>query len=257
MGHLQLSDYLLSENRGYLSHFDPDTVELPALLQPAREMALALPHTIPSGRVRSLLGRLPRLDLEEFCADAPLPERRVAMVHYSFMVQAYVWGEPEPPASLPSMLAVPIWQIANSIGQPPLLPYSGYVLDNWGRLDPDGPIDLANVFMIQPFLGGMDEAWFVLVHVAIEARAGRMLGAIPKLLEAAATRDLRTMDRLLEQIAGDWDAVNAIFDRMLPASGEVARAQILMPDGSPASAVVPRPELAEKARCGDSDSSSA
>ena len=60
MDHLQLSDYLLSAERGYLSHFDPDRVELPDLLQPARETALDLPHSIPSGRVRSLLGRLPR-----------------------------------------------------------------------------------------------------------------------------------------------------------------------------------------------------
>ncbi|MEM7288249.1 MAG: indoleamine 2,3-dioxygenase [Actinomycetota bacterium] len=214
MGHLQLSDYLMSAERGYLSHFDPDTVELPPLLGPAREAALALPHTIPTGRVRSLLGRLPRVDLTEFCADAPLEQRRIAMVHYSFMVQAYVWGEPEPPASLPSTLAVPIWQIAASIGQPPLLPYSSYVLDNWGRIDAAGPIDLANVFMIQPFLGGVDEAWFVLVHVAIEARAGRMMAAVPSLVEAAADHDSASLERQLERVARDWDAVNAIFDRM-------------------------------------------
>ena len=56
-----------------------------------------------------------------------------------------------------------------------MLPYSGYVLDNWGKLDDSKGIDLDNIYMIQNFLSGQDEAWFVLIHVAIEAKAGGVL----------------------------------------------------------------------------------
>ena len=46
-------------------------------------------------------------------AEPPAPDPddaqlRAAMVRYSFMVQAYVWGEPDAPTSLPAPLAVPM-----------------------------------------------------------------------------------------------------------------------------------------------------
>ena len=72
--------------------------------------------------------------LEEWAVEAPEEEVRTAMVHYSFLVQSYVWGEDTPPPHLPANLARPIVAIADRLGQAPLLPYSGYVLDNWYRL---------------------------------------------------------------------------------------------------------------------------
>ena len=209
-----IENYEVTRDRGFLSAFDPDQVAVPDSLQSARELALNLPQILPTGDVRRRLRELPLLDAERFCQDASDPQKRVAMVHYSFLVQSYVWGEPEAPARLPETLARPIWALAHALGQQPLLPYSGYVLDNWGRVDPDGPIDLSNTFMIQPFLGGQDEAWFVLIHVAIEARAGAMLAVLPGLAEGAAQRDADVVERALSTIAGTWGDLNAIFDRM-------------------------------------------
>ncbi len=209
-----LSAYDISAERGFLSSFDPEKVELPPELATVRDAAMTLPKTIPSGALRLHIERLPRLDLSDFCASASLAQRRVAMVHYSFLVQAYIWGEPEPPKHLPQCLAVPIWQLGQSIGQPPLLTYSSYVLDNWARIDPDGPIDLSNTHMLQPFLGGQDEAWFVLIHVAIEARAGDMLASIPGLVQACRDEDIAAIESGLAAMSAVWDDMNAIFGRM-------------------------------------------
>lgn len=211
---MALADYGMSSARGFLAAFDPETVTLPDLLQPARDAAMDLPHTLPVGRIRRRLEALPMIDLTDFCRDASDAEHRIAMVHYSFLAQAYVWGDPTPPTSLPAPIAAPIWKLAKTIGQKPLLPYSGYVLDNWGRLDPNGPIDLSNVYMIQPFLGGQDEAWFVLVHVAIEARAGEMLACFSALIRAADDGDNAAIEKHLNTVAAVWDDLNAIFDRM-------------------------------------------
>ena len=60
-------------------------------------------------------------------------------------------------AHLPANLGRPMCAIADRLGQAPLLPYSGYVLDNWYRLDKSGPITLDNIVMHQNFLGGADE----------------------------------------------------------------------------------------------------
>lgn len=210
----RLSDHDMTRERGFLCSYEAADIRLPSELDAAVEAATALPRTLLTGKVRSHLEQLPVLDLAVFCTEAAEPQIRSAMVRYSFMVQAYVWGERDPPSHLPAPLAVPIWALAKRLGQQPLLPYSAYVLDNWDRLDRAGPIALDNIFMIQNFLAGQDEAWFVLVHVAIEARAGEMLSLIPVLIDAADRGDAATVETALAQVNGVWDDVNAIFDRM-------------------------------------------
>ena len=211
---MKLADYGLSRDRGFLSSFNPPEVTLPHFLQPVRDMALALPRILPTGRVRAHLESLPELDLTDFIKTSNDAERRIAMLHYSFMVQAYVWGEPEAPKALPACLAVPIWQLGEAIGQPPLLPYSSYTLENWGRFDPDGPIDLSNLYTLQHFDGGLDEAWFILVHVAIEARAGELLDEATQLIDHLQEGDAARIEASLKAMSATWDDVNAIFDRM-------------------------------------------
>ena len=152
--------------------------------------------------------------MDAFLASASDAEISVAMVHYSFLVQAYVWGEDDPPKSLPANLAVPIDALAEKLGQAPLLPYSGYVLDNWYRLDKSAPISLDNIAMKQNFLGGMDENWFVLIHVAIEAEAGRALEIATELVAASDDGDEGKVEALLVEMNSVWDRINAHFDRM-------------------------------------------
>ena len=211
---LKLSDYRVTPERGFLCPYDATAVVLPSDLAAAVEAAASLPRTLVTGHVRAHLEQLPELDLAAFCAEADEPAVRSAMVRYAFMTQAYVWGEAAPPARLPSTLAKPIWMLAGRLGEKPLLSYSAYVLDNWGRIDRRGPVALDNLFMIQNFLAGQDEAWFVLVHVAIEARAGAMIAQAPGLIEAAAGRDAAAAELGLSAVAAVWDEINGVFDRM-------------------------------------------
>jgi indoleamine 2,3-dioxygenase len=210
---MKLSDYDMSASRGFLSHFEIVDIDLPDIFAPVLQAAENLSGLMTTGRVRHWLDRLPALDLAEWAANAPEEQVRVAMVRYSFLVQAYVWGESEAPTALPANLARPMVALADRLDQAPLLPYSGYVLDNWARLDRDSPIGLDNVYMVQNFLGGADENWFVLIHVAIEAAAG-LLGLACDLVEAARAKDTARATALLEEMDGHWDSVNAIFDRM-------------------------------------------
>ncbi len=85
---MKLADYDISAERGFLADFEPARVTLPGALQPIRDAALNLPHWLPSGRIRALLERLPEPDIEAFLADATDAEARIAMVHYSFLVQS-------------------------------------------------------------------------------------------------------------------------------------------------------------------------
>lgn len=210
---VHLTRYDISREGGFLSL--PVEVRLPHELSDIRTAALELPRTIVSGKLRRVVGEeLSRIDVDEFCRTATLPQKKMAMVHYTFLVQAYVWCESEPVTWLPECLAVPVWQLAKSIGQPPLLTYANYVLDNWGLIDPSASIDLSNIYMKQPFLGGQDEAWFVLIHVAIESCAGAMLAEIPGIFRSIAAGNDDAVQACLITISQTWDDINAIFDRM-------------------------------------------
>lgn len=211
---MKLEDFGLSAERGFLSSYEIDTIELPQGFDEMLDAAASLSGLITSGRVRHFLRQVGHPDMAAFLSSASNEQVRTAMVHYSFLVQAYVWGEAEAPTTLPANLAIPICAIGDHLGLPPLLPYSGYVLDNWHRLDKSGGISLDNIAMYQNFLGGQDENWFVLVHVAIEAEAGRALQLATELVEAAAQHDAAKVELLLADMNRVWDAVNAHFDRM-------------------------------------------
>lgn len=211
---MQLSDYGMSRERGFLSPYEIDEVFLPTRFDPVIDTAERLSDLLSTGRVRHWMRELPVPEIECWAAKAPEEQVRTMMVHYSFLVQAYVWGEPEPPAFLPANLARPIVALADRLGQAPLLPYSAYVLDNWARIDKTGPIGLDNIRMVQNFLGGEDENWFVMIHVAIEAEAGVLLDSAVGLVAAARREDSAGCEALLVEMDGAWERIYAAFKRM-------------------------------------------
>lgn len=211
---MELADYGMSRERGFLSHFELDEIFLPTRFDPILNAAENLSDLITSGRVRHWLDRLPDPELGKWSRAADEDKVRAAMVRYSFLVQAYVWGEHEAPAHLPANLARPMVALSRRLGQAPLLPYSGYVLDNWARIDKSGPVTLDNIRMVQNFAGGEDENWFVLIHVAIEAEAGLLLDNAVKLVRASNSRDEDECERLMREMDEAWSRIYAIFRRM-------------------------------------------
>jgi indoleamine 2,3-dioxygenase len=210
---LKLADYDITADRGFLTPYDMDKVKLPAVFKPIQEAGRKLSDYMTSGRVRHFLDDLPAVPVSAInkLNDAQL---RMLMVHYSFIVQAYVWGEAHVPKKLPKNIAVPYCALADRIGQFPLLPYSGYTLDNWGKLDPKGGVSLDNIYVIQNFYDGVDENWFIMVHIEIEAKAGAALAAIPPLLEAVDKKNAAGVRKGLKAILLAWQKINPVFDRM-------------------------------------------
>ena len=66
-----------------------------------------------------------------------------------------------------------------------MLSYASYALDNWRRLEASKPIALDNIVLLQNFLGGLDEEWFVVVHVQIERQAGSGLAGLVQAMNGA------------------------------------------------------------------------
>jgi indoleamine 2,3-dioxygenase len=213
MGLATLADYGVTAERGFLCPYDAASVVLDGDLGVVRDVALRLPEILPTGTVRRVLDGLTTISPEQIAALDDV-QARMAMVHYAFLAQAYIWGAETPASFLPRSVAIPIVALADRLGQQPLLQYSGYVLDNWGLLDPAKGVSLDNIYMIQKFAAGTDEAWFVLVHVAIEQCAGGALALFGPLIEAAANGDPDRAEGLLERMVSIWAEINGLFDRM-------------------------------------------
>lgn len=206
-----LSHYDIDERRGYLPPEDP-LRELPPALAIWDEVAYDLPKLLVSGRIRTFLRKLPLIDPAPHLT-TPAAWRR-AMQALSYIGHAYVWGEPEPPPSLPANIALPWYAVAQHLGRPPVLSYASYALDNWRRLEPNGPITLENIALIQNFLGGLDEEWFILIHVAIEAAAAPALRVLPNLVKAVTEENPPTAHEALATIAQALEDMYRLLLRM-------------------------------------------
>jgi indoleamine 2,3-dioxygenase len=196
--------------RGFLPRVDPAT-ELPAGFSQWDEIARDLPKLIVSARVRDTLETLPVLDVSALEDERHL---RRAMLVLSYFGHAAVWGGTEPMARIPAGVAVPWHTVAQRLGRPPVLSYASYALDNWRRLDCAAPVALGNLALLQHFLAGADEEWFITVHIDIEARATPALWAVARASEAAERGDDRVLGAALGAIASALEGINQTLDRM-------------------------------------------
>ncbi|HEV8052486.1 MAG TPA: hypothetical protein VGP47_08325 [Parachlamydiaceae bacterium] len=132
----------------------------------------------------------------------------------SYFGHAYVWGQKNVPDAIPEVLAKPWYEVAKHLGRPPVLSYASYALTNWKRIDSTGPIDLGNIALIQNFLGGIDEEWFVLVHVAIEAKANPALDGCVEAIMAVQKGDHKSLMHQLQKVKASLEDICITLDRM-------------------------------------------
>lgn len=197
--------------RGFLPHADPIT-HLPAAFAAWEAAAAELPKLLVSQYTRSHIENLPIFPLEKL-KEAAQWER--AMMILSYLGHAYVWAQFNHPADkIPARLAQPWYQVAKQLGRPPVLSYASYALYNWRRLQPQQPIALGNIALLQNFLGGIDEEWFILIHVDIEAHAVAGLQTIFPAYAAVSANNPPLLHRHLSVIEQTLIAMCATLRRM-------------------------------------------
>src|SRR5262249_15709811 len=137
-----------------------------------------------------------------------------AMLLLSYFGASYVYGETPVKNVIPSNIAIPWFHVAQSLGRPPVLSYASHALYNWRRFDPDAPVELGNIARLENFLGGIDEDWFVLVHVAIEAKASTGIKAVVEAQDAVGDHDAETVVVRLREVAASLESMFEILKRM-------------------------------------------
>ena len=180
------------------------------------DIAAHLPKLLLTGQVQKTIKDLNvnALSVNSIIRNGDIREVKLAMAHLSFISHAYIWGGKNPEKTLPEAIAKPWVKLANRLERPPILSYGSYCLDNWYRVDSKEDISLQNVGLITNFLGGVDEDWFVTIHVCIENAASKAVNAATKLSYLNEDNSINDYLANLKDIVASLKEVNNIFSRM-------------------------------------------
>ena len=180
------------------------------------EICNNLPKLLLTGKVQSTVNKLSKKDLSinELLINQMGQDLKLAMSQLSFIAHAYIWGDKKPHGKLPESLAKPWVEVASNQGRPAILSYASYCLDNWFLIDAEEPISLENVGLINNFLGGVDEDWFVTIHVCIENAASEAINACSQIAGCDQETPENEISNLLQKICLSMRRVNEVFARM-------------------------------------------
>jgi len=195
---------------GFLPEQDP-LMHLPPAFAEWERLAEQLPKILTTPLLQESLQTLPNFPIHQLKTPS---EFERAMMLLSYLGQAYVWSSKPTVQQIPAVLAKPWYAVASQVGRPPILSYASYALYNWRRIEKNKPIELGNIALLQNFLGGLDEEWFILVHVDIEAKAIPGLNAIIPLQQAIKHQQLEAVTQHLETIFQTLQAMCHTLRRM-------------------------------------------
>jgi indoleamine 2,3-dioxygenase len=170
-----LEKYSVDPVRGFLPAADPCARLSSPHLALWETLGDDIPKLLGAGQARQVLSALPELDIEQLVDDS---ERNRALLLLSVFAHAFIWGGEVAEEKIPCGIARPLWRIADSLSVPPVLTHASIVLQNWRKLDPEGPVAIDNIATLNNFLDGKDESWFYLLTTDIEARGAPALAAI-------------------------------------------------------------------------------
>ena len=185
-------------------------------LQKISAVASHLPKLLLTNQVQKTIDALNKNDfsVQKIIKLNSKDEINLAMSQISFIAHAYIWGGSKPMQVLPEVISKPWVDLSNYLGRPPILSYASYCLDNWYKINPKKPISLDNVALINNFLGGVDEDWFVTIHVCIEDAAGDAIEAAKKLSKMNRNNSHKDFQDELKKIKKSLNNVNNIFSKM-------------------------------------------
>ena len=180
------------------------------------EIANELPKLILTNNIENKINKLKvnELSVDILLKNKSDKEINLAMSHLSFIAHAFMWGGNKPKKILPEVISKPWVKLSKYLGRPPILSYASYCLDNWYKVNHKESISLNNVALINNFLGGVDEDWFVTIHVCIEDAAGDAIDAAYKLSRLNENNNVDDFNANLKTILTSLKNVNNIFSKM-------------------------------------------
>lgn len=222
-----LSDYGISPDHGFLPGLPLESLPDPYYTK-WEAIVSSLQPLLLSGRLRQTIDRLPTLSTQYLRTESEWRRAYVALV---FMLHGYVWGGKKPeevfisfyylparmlnPQRIPPQLTAPLFEVCERLEVPPVATYAGVCLWNYKPIFPDEPADdLDNLASLNTYTGSLDEQWFYLVSVAIEARGGPSIPTMLQAIAAARVGNAGVVTECLQSLAEILDEVCALLERV-------------------------------------------
>lgn len=206
----KIADYGITEEFGYLPSYDP-AQSLSAGNEEWDQFGKDLPKLLMGSDFRKRVNSLPKFNVDKLNGEAEIQR---AMLVLSYIGQAYQWSDNKAATVMPQVLAKPWYEVGKLVGRPPILSYQSYASDNWRRFDKSGAIECGNIGLLQCFLGGQDEEWFILIHIDIEKKAGKALKAIEQAQEAVVAQDAEKVEAALIKMRAALSSMYEVLGRM-------------------------------------------
>ena len=169
-------------------------------------IAKNLPKILANNQIES---EVLNLETEKNISNLSIDELERAMLLYSYIGHGYIWGGTSIEKVIPKNISKTWYKISQKLDRPPILSYASYALNNWKLQDVNKPFDLENIRILQNFLGGIDEDWFIMIHIAIEHEAKEILNNL-KIYYLDKNEDQSYLENALVSIK----KINQIMNRM-------------------------------------------
>lgn len=199
-------------SRGFLPDTDP-LGRLPSDFATWQDILQDVPKLLAAGQARRTIAAMPTLSAEALatrgeleCAMGLLSVLGHACIHESWRTGSA--------KRVPAAVSLPWLDVARRVGRPPVLSYASHVLTNWRLLDADGPIELGNLAVLRNFYGGLDEDWFLLAHVDIEARSAQVLRGVTALRGGMQRQAPSMVLQGLQEIGEGLAVLQRVMDRI-------------------------------------------
>ncbi|KAM0689241.1 hypothetical protein Q7P36_011318 [Cladosporium allicinum] len=207
-----LADFDVSVENGFLPT-QPPLDNLPdEYYKPWEDVVKNLQGLILSKRLREVVEKLPVLSTDRL-QDAQQWRRAYSIL--GFITHAYIWGGNKPAERIPPSITIPFLETCDQLELPPVATYAGLVLWNWKPMFGTERTDtLSNLDMLHTFTGSMDEKWFYLVSVAIEARGAPLIPMMLEAVSAARRGNKAVVLECLRNFAERVDELGVLLTKM-------------------------------------------
>lgn len=205
-------DYDVSSENGFLPTVPPIASLPDSYYEPWEHVMKNLQGLILSKRLREVVDRLPVLHTDRLFGE---PQWRRAYSVLAFIAHAYIWSGNKPAERVPPPITTPFMETCEHLQLPPVATYAGLCLWNWKPIfDGERADTLANLDMIDTFTGSLDEKWFYLISVAIEAKGGPLVPLMLHAIQNAAYGNRQAVTQALRTFAEKLDQIGTILTRM-------------------------------------------
>ncbi|KAK3722417.1 hypothetical protein LTR37_002409 [Vermiconidia calcicola] len=205
-------DYDVSIENGFLPTLPPLESLPDSYYEPWEYIVKNLQGLILSKRLREVVDTLPVLSTDRLFGE---PQWRRAYCALSFITHAYIWGGNKPAERVPPPITIPYLKACAHLELPSVATFASVCLWNWKPIFNAEPIDtLGNLDTIDTFTGSLDEKWFYLVSVAIEAKGGPLVPLMLHAIENANGGDRAAVTQSLRVFAERLDDIGNILLRM-------------------------------------------